>query len=78
MLVAPSPDKYREIDIFFLRPSRIPDIHDHPVGTDLMIEVVNPGAENRGRDYVEKRRDYARVVLPNIGSTIRTNVKLPC
>jgi len=64
VLVAPlpvriTPDKYREPDIVFLRPGRIPDIHGHPSGADLMVEVVSPGKENRDRDYVEKRREYA-------------------
>jgi len=64
VLIAPlpvqiTPDKYREPDIVFMRPHRIPDVHGHPTGADLIIEVVSPGKDNRERDYIEKRSDYA-------------------
>ena len=51
--------KYREPDIFFLRPERISDMRTSPEGADLIVEVVSEGAENRKRDLEDKVRDYA-------------------
>ncbi len=64
VLLAPLPvelaaTKYREPDILFLRPQRIKKWKGHPVGADLVIEVVSDGQENWQRDYIEKRTDYA-------------------
>lgn len=64
VLLAPLPvelaaTKYREPDIVFLRPQRIKKWKGHPVGADLVIEVVSEGQENWQRDYVEKRTEYA-------------------
>jgi Uma2 family endonuclease len=52
--------KYREPDIVYLRPERIRNVRGQPEGADLVIEVVSEGPENRERDFVKKRQDYAR------------------
>ena len=64
VLLAPLPvgltaTKYREPDIIFLKHQRIRDWKGHPLGADLVVEVVSEGKENWVRDYVEKRADYA-------------------
>ena len=64
VFVAPLPvelasTRFREPDIVFLRPERIKNWNGHPVGADLVIEVVSEGHENRQRDHVEKRAEYA-------------------
>ena len=67
VLLAPLPvqlttTKYRQPDIVFLRPERMKTLKGPPVGADLAVEVVSEGQENRGRDYVEKRREYAETI----------------
>jgi len=52
--------KYREPNIAYIRPERIRDIRGQPDGADLVMEVVSEGAENRDRDFTQKRIDYAR------------------
>ncbi len=52
--------KFREPDIVYLRPHRIATPHGQPDGADLVVEVVSEGPENRERDLVTKRREYAR------------------
>jgi Uma2 family endonuclease len=52
--------KYREPDIGFFESHRIKDPKTPPDGADLLVEVVSPGQQNRERDLVDKRRDYAR------------------
>lgn len=55
------PEKIREPDIVWLRAERIPsDRRRPPDGADLAMEVVSPGGENRERDLVTKRNEYAR------------------
>jgi len=54
-----TPSKYREPDIVYLRPGRIKHWNTQPSGADLAIEVVSEGKENRDRDYVQKRAEYA-------------------
>jgi Uma2 family endonuclease len=51
--------RYREPDVTFVRPERIERMKGQPRGADLVIEVVSEGRENRQRDYVEKRAEYA-------------------
>src|SRR5208282_1205352 len=51
---------YREPDIFHVRPERLPDRHQPPAGADLGMEVVSGGAEDRKRDLVTKRGEYAQ------------------
>ena len=52
--------KFREPDIGYFENHRIKDVRKPPEGVDLAIEVVSPGNENRERDLVVKRREYAR------------------
>lgn len=50
----------REPDVVFLTPERKPvDLTRPPVGADLVIEVISPGARSRERDEVDKRKNYA-------------------
>ncbi len=64
VLVAPLPvhlwfKKFREPDIVYFRPHRVKDVHGQPEGADLVVEVVSEGEENRYRDLVTKREEYA-------------------
>lgn len=54
------PKLYREPDVCFLSADR-PDRRagDYPDGADLVIEVVSGGREDRRRDLVTKRAEYA-------------------
>jgi Uma2 family endonuclease len=68
VLLAPTPvrlwsAKYREPDIFFCRPGRIPDPDESPNGADLAIEIVSEGEQQRERDLVTKREEYARAKI---------------
>jgi Uma2 family endonuclease len=57
--------KYREPDVVFMlaeHASRITD--DYWIGADLVMEVVSGSADDRRRDLVEKREDYAKAVIP--------------
>lgn len=56
--------RLREPDLIFVRPVRIRDRHKPPEGTDLAMEVVSEGEENRVRDFEIKREDYARAKIP--------------
>jgi Uma2 family endonuclease len=51
--------KFREPDIIFFRWDRVKDVHGQPEGADLVVEVVSEGEENRKRDLVTKRQEYA-------------------
>src|SRR5216684_3713293 len=53
------PRTFREPDIIYFRPHRVKDIHGQPEGADLVVEVVSEGEENRYRDLVTKREEYA-------------------
>jgi Uma2 family endonuclease len=50
---------FREPDIIYFRPHRVKDIHGQPEGADLVVEIVSEGEENRKRDLVTKRQEYA-------------------
>jgi Uma2 family endonuclease len=68
VLLAPTPvrlwsDKYREPDIFFCRPGRIPDPDESPNGADLAIEIVSEGEQQRERDLVTKPEEYAKAKI---------------
>jgi Uma2 family endonuclease len=68
VLTAPLPvrlwsGKLCEPDIVFLRPRRIRNPKRPPHGADLVMEVVSKGAENRKRDLVTKRSEYARALI---------------
>jgi len=57
--------KYREPDVVFMlteHGSRISD--DFWIGADLVMEVVSDGDENRFRDLVTKRDEYAKAGIP--------------
>lgn len=51
--------KFREPDIVYCKPERIPDMHGQPKGADLAVEIVSPGEDSRERDLKTKRQEYA-------------------
>lgn len=53
-------EKIRMPDIVFVRPDRIQDPHEPPNGADLAMEVVSESKDDRDRDLVVKREEYAR------------------
>ncbi len=57
------PGKYREPDVLYLRPERLRNDPRYPEGADLVMEVVSDGVsdgdEDRRRDLVIKRQEYA-------------------
>ena len=52
--------KYRDPDVVFLKPGRIPDPRRQPEGADLAVEVVSEEVEDRQRDLITKRREYVQ------------------
>lgn len=69
VLVAPLPvrlwrDKAREPDVVYLRHDRPRYRGKYPEGADLVVEVVSEGEEDRERDLVTKRREYATAGIP--------------
>jgi Uma2 family endonuclease len=65
VLFAPLPvhlwtKKFRAPDIIYFRPHRVKELHGQPEGADLVVEVVSEGEENRKRDLVTKREEYAQ------------------
>lgn len=58
------PGTYREPDVFYLNASRMKPMPKYPDGAELVFEVVSEGVEDRNRDYVEKRHDYAKAGIP--------------
>lgn len=65
VLIAPCPIRLwpvhlREPDVFYLKSGRLTDPRKAPDGADLVMEVVSEGTENRKRDLIDKRRDYAK------------------
>ncbi len=53
----------REPDVVFLKPGRIRDRRKPPEGADLAMEVVSEGEENRERDLLTKRAEYAKAKI---------------
>jgi Uma2 family endonuclease len=53
------PRKYREPDVVYLAEGRS-ETDGYSNGADLVMEVLSPGVENRRRDLVTKRDDYAQ------------------
>lgn len=51
--------RFRDPDVIYLSPERLKNLHGQPDGADLVIEVVSEGNENRQRDLVTKRAEYA-------------------
>lgn len=69
VLVSPSPvrlhpGKYREPDIFVIRPEQIDASDGVPNGADLVVEIVSEGKEARERDLVTKCEEYAAAGIP--------------
>lgn len=58
------PSHLREPDIVFFRWERLKDLHKPQDGADLVMEIVSPGKENRKRDLLDKRHDYAKARIP--------------
>jgi len=57
--------QYREPDVVFMRREHSSRIGEKFwKGADLVMEVVSEGKEDRHRDYVIKRREYARAGIP--------------
>jgi Uma2 family endonuclease len=57
--------KYREPDIVFMHKDHFNRIgKQFWKGADLVVEVVSEGKEDRERDLVKKRRDYAEGGIP--------------
>jgi Uma2 family endonuclease len=57
--------KFRQPDVVFMlteHASRITE--DFWIGADLVMEVVSGSADDRRRDLVEKREDYAKTGIP--------------
>lgn len=54
------PGKFREPDVFFVAKAHKAKLRGrYPTGADLIIEVVSGSNQDRQRDFVEKRADYA-------------------
>ncbi len=66
VLVAPVPVKlwdmkYREPDIVYLSAVRAEQSDEkYPFGADLVMEIVSDSVQDRYRDWVTKREEYAR------------------
>jgi Uma2 family endonuclease len=58
-------EKFREPDIVFMLKEHAGRIgEEFWTGADLVMEVVSGGEEDRRRDLVTKRREYARAGIP--------------
>jgi Uma2 family endonuclease len=57
--------KYREADLLYMSGAHQDRCHEKFwEGADLVIEIVSPGRKNQDRDFVKKRKDYARALIP--------------
>lgn len=56
--------RYREPDIVLVRPEHIPHRKRPVIGADLVMEVVSGSKDDRDRDFIEKRKDYAQARIP--------------
>ncbi len=56
--------RHREPDLMLVRPEHVPDRGRPVIGADLVLEVVSGDRQDRLRDLVEKRRDYASIHIP--------------
>jgi Uma2 family endonuclease len=54
------PGTIREPDLVYLRPERIRNPKKPPNGADLAMEVVSGSPDDRKRDLVIKRKEYAK------------------
>jgi Uma2 family endonuclease len=53
------PGKYREPDLVYASADRVRNNPPYPEGADLVVEVVSEGEEDRRRDLIIKRQEYA-------------------
>lgn len=66
VLIAPLPvylwpGKYREPDVIFLSTQRLEHLQgNYPLGADLVMEVTSDSPEDRDRDLIAKRKEYAQ------------------
>lgn len=59
------PDKFREPDVVFMRAEHRDRVgKEFWDGADLVMEVLSDSSEDRRRDLVTKRREYARAGIP--------------
>lgn len=59
------PGKFREPDVVFMRKEHAARVgEEYWDRADLVMEVVSGGEEDRRRDLVTKRREYARAGIP--------------
>ncbi len=56
--------RHREPDISLVRPEHIPSRRRPVIGADLVMEIVSGAPEDRERDFIEKRIDYADTHIP--------------
>ncbi len=56
--------RYREPDVVFATFGRVRSLTEPLDGADLVIEVVSDSQEDRDRDLIEKRMDYAAARIP--------------
>lgn len=56
--------KYREPDILFITHAHLKGTDKYPHKADLVVEVISGGAEDRQRDLVTKRQEYATAGIP--------------
>jgi Uma2 family endonuclease len=55
------PGTIREPDLLYISPDNRPaDDVEYPTRLDLVMEIVSRGEDAKKRDYVDKRRDYAK------------------
>ncbi len=54
------PGKIREPDLIYLDEDRSQRMSNYPDGADLVMEIVSGTDEDRRRDLVTKRKEYAR------------------
>ncbi len=57
-------NRYREPDVLFVSRAREKGLQNPAEGADLVMEVVSSKPEDRSRDFVEKRIDYAAAGIP--------------
>lgn len=56
--------KYREPDILFITHAHLKGTDKYPQKADLVVEVISGGPEDRQRDLVTKRQEYAQAGIP--------------
>ncbi len=59
------PGRFREPDVAFLSSARLQlRAEEYWTGADLVVEIVSPAANDRVRDFVTKRVEYAAAGIP--------------